>query len=73
MFGSGEWRDGPWFFVVGGVAVVVGVLIAVAGDGGVADWIRGLAGVGIVIAVAVPLVVVWRLYLRSGRGRHGRS
>jgi hypothetical protein len=24
MFSSGDWRDGPWYLVLGGVAIVVG-------------------------------------------------
>lgn len=73
MFRSGDWRDGPWYLVVGAVAVVVGALIAVAGDSAVALPVRWLAGAGIVVALAVPITALWRLYLRSGRGRHGPS
>ena len=73
MFSSGDWRDGPWYVVVGAVAVVVGALIAVVGDGAIATPVRWLAGAGIVVALAAPIAVLWRLYLRSGRGRHGRS
>lgn len=73
VWSTGDWRDGPWYLVVGATAVVVGALIAVAGNSSVTDFVRWLAGAGIVIALAVPLAVLWRLYLRRGRGRHGPS
>jgi hypothetical protein len=66
-----DWRDSPWYFVVGGVAIVVGALIAIAGDGAISDWLRWLAAAGIVISLAIPAAVLWRKHLRGGRGRHG--
>jgi hypothetical protein len=73
MWSTGDWRDGPWFWVLGGVSIIVGALIAVVGDDTLSTPIRSLAGAGIVITLAVPMFVLWRKYLRSGRGRHGRT
>jgi Flp pilus assembly protein TadB len=58
--------------VIGGVSAVIGVLIAIASDGTLGMVVRWLAGVGIVVALGIPAYVVWRMYLRSGRGTHGR-
>jgi hypothetical protein len=73
MWRTGDFRDGPWYWVVGGVSIVVGALIVVATDGTLSTFVRWLAGVGILIALGVPTYVVWRMYLRSGRGTHGRG
>jgi len=73
FFSSGDWRDGPWYWVIGGVAIIVGALIAVVGDNALGTQVRWLAGAGILITLAVPTYVLWRMYLRSGRGRHGRT
>jgi hypothetical protein len=66
-----DWRDGPGYFVVGGIAIVLGALIAIASDGAMSNWLRWLAAAGIVMTLAIPAAIVWRKYLRSGRGRHG--
>ena len=73
MWRTGDWRDSPWYFVVGGVAIALGGLGAIAGDSSRPSWSRWLAVAGMVIGVAVPVYVLWRRYLRSGRGRHGKQ
>jgi hypothetical protein len=71
MWRTGDWRDGPWWLVVGGVSVAVGVLIAVATDSPSA-LVRRLAVGGIFVVLGIPGFVLWRMYLRGGRGRHER-
>jgi hypothetical protein len=65
----GELRGKPWYFVVGGIAIALGDLGAIAGDGSRPSWIRWLAVAGMVIGIAIAMWFVWRLYLRS-RIRH---